>query len=223
MTRVVKVCRSCGREKLLTHHGVNCSVCLARIKRHGDAHQYAIRPNHLEPYLRIVQRVRERNVHLNWDAIHSRWDVVVNHAKDFLAEWRAGKAIISYHRSGAEAIVTLSEKVDAKDVIDTAIAMYLMDEFEPNRFQSFVAFKTQLVRAIRKLDKGNLTRHRSKHQQGQTSTLNELHPHSVEYIASLIVPTLGVVGAHVAKLERTKEEKEREEKNAMYAELDKLV
>jgi hypothetical protein len=61
----------------------------------------------------------------------------------------------SWKRTAAFELVKLSNAVEARAVLKTVLAMFLMQDQEPRKFRSDNAFLTQMVRRVRGLTKVN--------------------------------------------------------------------
>ncbi|RFB78317.1 hypothetical protein [Methylovirgula sp. 4M-Z18] len=178
--------------------------------------------SHLKPHLKTVTRIRKRNAHLDWGAIHARWGAVVSAAKDHMADVQSGKAVRRRIRQGAEAIIRLDERVEVSKIVDHVIAIVLLQDSDPRRFRSDAAFNAQLVRVLRKLDRDNAAAW-FNHGDGKAHRAYvELSPSASRFISSLIAPALGPVGLHIAHLERAKSENERKSKDAAWAVIEQM-
>jgi hypothetical protein len=61
----------------------------------------------------------------------------------------------SSERIAAREVVKLAEHVEPREVVETVLAMFLLEQDQPRRFRSDPAFRTQLVRRTRGLSEVN--------------------------------------------------------------------
>ena len=88
--------------------------------------------------------------------LDGRWLTVVDHARDVVAAVNAGRAGPGYERMAAYEVLKLAEEVKPREVVETGLAMFMMQELEPRRFRSDAAFRFQLVRRVRALGDVNV-------------------------------------------------------------------
>jgi hypothetical protein len=107
--------------------------------------------------------------------------------------------------------VKLSNAVEPEEVIQTALAMYLLQDQEPRRIKSDAAFLTQMVRRVRgltSLNAGSWTDSKT----GRTKTAyRELSPKAVECMGKKLAGAFGVAGLALAELERKDHHRKQQE------------
>ncbi|GEP07942.1 hypothetical protein [Methylobacterium oxalidis] len=128
-----------------------------------------------------------------------------------------------YKREAAKEIKRLGETVEARKVVDTVLAMYLVQDLEPYRFKSDQAFWTQLVRMVRGLTTANKGVWPDPKTGKAKTAAKETPPRVSEVIALYIREPLGVCGVWLADIERKEEERKRQEVLDFYAELKELA
>jgi hypothetical protein len=151
-----RLCRAPGCDSPTTsHYSIYCSRHQSRLRRQGDVAQEAISKAELKTYLkRVRQRIAKNPDNPAWGQLEARWLFVVEHAKGIVAESQSGKAGIRYVRKAAAEVRKVAETATPRDVIETVLAVFVMQELEPRRFRSDPGFRFQLVRrvwALRKL------------------------------------------------------------------------
>jgi hypothetical protein len=118
----------------------------SRLRRQGDVAQEAISKAELKTYLkRVRQRIAKNPDSPAWGQLEARWLAVVEHAKGIVAASRAGKAGVRYERKAAEEILKIAAVATPRDVIETTLAMSMMEELDRRRFRSDPGFRFQLV------------------------------------------------------------------------------
>ena len=107
--------------------------------------QEAISKAELGTYLkRVKQRIAKNPDSPAWGQLEGRWLAVVEHAKGVVAEFRAGRAGARYVRKAADEVLKIAAVATPRDVIETVLAMSMMEELDRRRFCRF-----QLVRRAR--------------------------------------------------------------------------
>ncbi|WP_147282354.1 hypothetical protein [Microvirga subterranea] len=116
-----------------------------------------------------------------------------------------------YNRITAFELVKLSNAVEPEDVVQTVLAMYLLQDQEPKKIKGDKAFLTQMVRRVRgltNLNAGTWT----DNATGRTKTAyRELSPKAVERLGMKLAIAFGPAGLTLAKLERKDHERKMRE------------
>jgi hypothetical protein len=108
-------------------------------------------------------------------------------------------------------------------VVETALAMFMLQELEPRRFRSDEAFRTQLVRRVRGLTEVNAGEYYD-HASGKTKrAYRELTPRATAVLGLWLAEAFGGAGLHLARLELTEWEKKNEERRELHKALSELV
>ena len=128
----MRVCSMANCSRPTSQYGKLCSAHRNHQRRHGDPLQIPVTKQDLKPYLRLIQERRKRNTDSPlWGMIDSRWLSVVDNAQQSLRLARSGKAGNRHGRLAAAAIEQLSQTSDRTEIADTAMAMFILQEFEP--------------------------------------------------------------------------------------------
>jgi hypothetical protein len=158
-----------------------------------------------------------------WLSMEARWNALVGIADGIIAEARKGKPMKRYKRLAAYELRRLGDHVSPEKVIETVLAIYLMQDRDPRRFRSDKAFWTQLVRRVRGLTKANA----GVWPNGETGkpkiAYSVLDPGTTGTLAAWIVEALGVAGVWLVNLERQEKEQEEQERLSFHEELKELV
>jgi hypothetical protein len=128
-----------------------------------------------------------------------------------MAVWHSGKAMARHQRDAALEILKLHNGADSADVIETVVAMYVMQDQEPRRFKSDAAFTTQLVRRVRGLTALNADTWVDPATGKQKRVYRDLAPRTVAVIGRWLAEYLGPAGIHFAKLERRDHDRKQQE------------
>jgi hypothetical protein len=218
------LCRAPGCDSPTTsRYSVHCSRHQSRLRRQGDVAQEAISKADLKGYLkRVRQRIEKNPDSPAWGQLESRWLAVVEHAKGVGAAFRAGKAGARYVRKAADEVIKVAETATPRDVIETVLAMSMMEELDRRRFRSDSGFRFQLVRLVRALADVSAGR-RYDHQSGKVRRVyRELTPRAVATIGQWLADMIGGAGIHLAQLEVRDIEEAKQKQQALWSALEEL-
>lgn len=213
----------CGAETP-SRYSPYCANHKARLRRHGAVDQPAITSALLKPYRGLVQaRVEKNRDNPAWGQLAGRWAGVVDHARSTIASHERGKSGPKHELKAAHEIMKIADAVHASEVVETALAMFIMQELEPRRFSSDDAFRVQLVRRVRALTDvhaGTFYDHRADRTR---RVYRELSPRAVKVIGEWFVEAFGVAGLRLARLEREDEERVRNDRLELHNALAELI
>jgi hypothetical protein len=188
--------------------------------------QVAITKTDLNGYLKRVRRRIEKNPDsAAWGQLESRWTAVVEHAKGVVASFQSGKAGARYARKAAEEVLKVAEAATPRDVIETVLAIFVMQELDPRRFRSDPGFRFQLVRRVRALADVNAGQRWDQKADKVRRVYRELTPRAVATIGQWLADALGGAGVQLGRLEARDIEKgqqERQERQALWGALEEL-
>jgi hypothetical protein len=166
--------------------------------------------------MRRVAERREKNPESPlWQQLAARWAALEGHARAVLAKFEDGQASNRHEVKAAHELLRLSEGAPVEDIIDCALAMYLMEAMEPRRFRSDRAFWAQLVRRVRGVADVSAGR-RWDHQAGKVRRVyRELAPQASAVLRVWIVEAFGMAGLRLAELEERDLEAQRDERKEL--------
>jgi hypothetical protein len=128
-----------------------------------------------------------------------------------------------HERIAAQELQKLFDAVVPRVIVETTLALFIMQELQPRRFKSDRAFRTQLVRRVRgltDLNAGSWFDHRS----GKTKrAYKELTPRAASVLGQWLAHAFGGVGLHLAGLEQTEAERKQTELQAVREALNQLT
>jgi hypothetical protein len=218
------LCRAPGCDSPTTsRYSVYCSRHQSRLRRQGDVAQEAISKADLKGYLkRVRQRIEKNPDSPAWGQLEARWLAVVDHAKGVGAAFRAGKAGARYVRKAADEVIKVAEAATPRDVIETVLAMSMMEELDRRRFRSDAGFRFQLVRLVRALADVSAGR-KYDHRSGKVRRVyRELTPRAVATIGQWLADMIGGAGIHLAQLEVRDIEEAKQKQQALWSALEEL-
>jgi hypothetical protein len=155
-----------------------------------------------------------------WAKLEERWGQLVDHARRLAAQTGA---MDKYERRAAHEIIKLGEKVEPRKVINTILAMCLMEDFSPRRFRSDQAFRFQLVRRVRSLTDMNVGTYWDNEAQRVKRVYKVPPIRTTAILGQWLVQVVGGVAGRLAQLERADEEKQRNEAVAYRQAVEELV
>jgi hypothetical protein len=207
-----------------TRYGRYCTVHKAQLRRHGAAGQKAITKADLKPYIGAVRaRIEKNKGKALWSHLEGRWEALGRQAGEILEEAGNGVAQVRARLLAAAEIVKLSGAVEAQEVIETVLAMYLMQDQEPHRFKGDTAFRVQLVRRVRGLTSLNAKVWQQKGAGRAKKAYSEVPPRVSAFIGEWLSESFGAAGIHLAKLERDEREAQRKEQQAYFEALGEIA
>lgn len=218
------LCRAPGCDSRATsRYSVYCSRHQSRLRRQGDVAQEAISKAELKTYLmRVRQRIAKNPDSPTWGQLEARWLAVVEHAKGIVAAFRSGKAGVRYVRKAAEEVIKIAGVATPRDVIETVLAVFVMQELDPRRFRSDPGFRFQLVRRVRALA-DVYAGQRYDHKSNKVRRVyREMTPRAVATIGQWLAEMIGGAGIQLARLEVRDIEKAKQERQALWDGLEEL-
>jgi len=201
-----------------------CESHKRTLRRHGHALQTGITALELKPFQeRIAARRAKNPTNPTWELLRGRWEALTAHAKASLDAYANGSPAISYERQTAEQLGTLRTTVPVDDVIDTALAMFLLWEQSPLRFMSDKAFNFQLSRRVRGLAEANSGSHYSATEGRIKRTYRDTPPRVLDCLAESLKVAFGVAGMRLAELEKIDKQKMTDKKLELSAALKEMT
>jgi hypothetical protein len=200
-----------------------CRNHKARLRRHGAVDQEGVTAKELKPYIDRVRRRIEKNADSTaWGTLDARWEAVHQHAKEILRHFESGRPGPAYERRAAHEVAKLVGATVARDVVVTALAMFMMQRLEPRRFRSDTAFRFELVHRVRSL--GSMSAGQSyDHTTGKVRNVyRELAPRAVTVLGGWIAEAFGTAGLHLTRLEEAEAEQRVSQRVELYKALGEL-
>jgi hypothetical protein len=193
-----------------TKFGQYCRPHVAQLRRHGAIGQTGITKADLKVYRHIVEARLEKNKDKPLlTQLEARWEALITCVESVREEARS-KPMVRYRREAAIETLRIGKNVQARDVIETALAIYVMQDQEPRRFKSDQAFRTQLVRRVRGLTRLNADAWTDAKTGKRKLVYRDLSQRTVTIMGGWIAEALGSAGIMFARLERKDHEKEQE-------------
>ena len=193
-----------------TKFGRYCRPHVAQLRRHGAIGQTGITKAELKVYRHIVNARFEKNRDKPLlTQLEARWGAVIAYAEGVREEARH-KPMVRYKREAAVELLRIGKNVQPRDVIETVLAMYVMQDQEPRRFKSDQAFRTQMVRRVRGLTRLNADTWTDAKTGRRKLVYRDLSQRTVSIMGGWIAEALGPAGIMFARLERQDHAKEQE-------------
>lgn len=168
----------------------------------------------MKPYVaRVRQRIAANAENPVWAKMEARWFALVRDAETRIAVYQGGMASPRQNIQAAEEVVRLAAQVDAREVMVTVAAIFLLQAMDPHKFASDKALDVQLVRRVQGLVASNSTAYRDPSGKARR-VYHQLAPRASAVLADWLTDALGVLGPFLARLEQRDQEakaREREE------------
>ncbi len=196
-------CRALGCNQPVVGYGAYCAIHKARMRRHGHPDQRGVTKEELSRYVKRIQaRILKNHDNPVWDLLDGRWNETVGTAESILANFRSGQPMPRHEVQAAKELVTLASAIEPREAVIAGLAMYLLQEANPHRFQSDDAFATQLVRRIRGLSEAPSQVATVSGGQRRKRYYRDLPPRVSRVLAGWLIPVVGPVGLKLAALDR---------------------
>lgn len=206
-----------------TGYGTLCNRHKAIRRRHGHPEQTGVTVQELAPYRKRVKLRMDKNQgNKAWAILAQRWSMVVDAAKAAEAEIRNGTPFASYNRDAYSELIKLANEVPVETLIETVLAMFLMQEEQPRRFKSDAAFDAQLVRRARALTDSNAGTYWDDKAKKTKRVYRDITPRTLAAMAQHLKSAFGVAGLYVARLEQQEQEQAQNERAALTQALESL-
>lgn len=221
---MTRLCRAPGcTNPTASRYSLYCQAHKVRLRRHGAVDQKGVTEASLASYRRLVQeRVKKNPASPLWGQLTARWGTVVEHAQGIQAAHERGQTGYVFERRAAQEVVKLAGDVDAGMVVETALAMYLLEADQQRRFRSDAAFRAQLVRRVRGLTDMNVGSFWDNEAGKVKRVYKDLAPRAVVVMAQWLAEAFGPAGAHLAKMEERDLQKQQDEQQELRKALEEL-
>jgi hypothetical protein len=220
----MKTCKVTGCGLPVSGFSGYCESHKRRNRRHGHPNQIPVTAHELEPLRkRVKARIEKNRDNPTWNMLCIRWEALIDIAKAEQAKYLTG---IAHNRYEAEAwfnVAKIGAHATAMEVVEVALAMYLLQVENPRRFKSDNAFGGQLVRRVRCLAPTSVGSYYDHTARKAKSVYRDAKPKTTAILARILQDTFGVAGLTVAHLERHEMDRQRKEQKALYDALGELV
>ncbi len=171
----------------------------------------------------VRARIAKNAGNPTWAACDARWIAIVDHARGILGEAQRGVPGNRSERVAASAVLKLAPHVEPRAVVETVLAMYLMQDQEPRRFRSDAAFRVQLVRRVMRLSEVSADTWPDPRTGRVRRTYRDFTPQAAGVIAGWLAEALGSTGVHLVKLELRDAEQAQQERAEFHKALADLT
>lgn len=212
---------SCGAAA--AGHSTLCERHKRTQRRHGHPEQLGITVHDLKPYrMRVAARQAKNPNNPAWSLLQQRWQTLVDSSMETTTAYQRGAVSIGYIVKAAEQVQRVAAAVSAGVVLETTLAMYLLREERPARFQSDRAFAFELARRVRGLTDCNAGTYWDAKTGKAKRVYRDLTPKVMEHLAAQLAATFGGAGVFIAGLERTEADKARADQQDLCKALEAL-
>jgi hypothetical protein len=207
-----------------SRHWTLCNTHRHRERRHGDVLQKGILGADLKPYLRNLDK--RQNVSPNaklWGMLAARWGTLIGRCNGILTVRSIGTPTDRWESQAAAELVRVAEQTTAQTAWRTAVAMFLLREYEPRRFVSDRAFLVQLGRRVRHLAEANSGSFWDPVTGRTKFAYRDPNPRVAVLIGQWLAETFGVAGVHFAEQDREEAEQRDAERRAFHGALREVT
>ncbi|MBA4144076.1 MAG: hypothetical protein H0X43_14185 [Nitrosospira sp.] len=220
----MKVCKLAGCGFPVSGFSGYCEPHKRRNRRHGHPEQTPVGAHELEPFRKRARaRIKKNRDNPTWNILCARWEALIEIAKAEETRYLTGAP---HNRFAAEAwfeVVKIGANSSSMEVIEVALAVYLLQVENPRRFKSDNAFGAQLARRVRTLAPTSVGSYYDHETRKAKSVYRDARPKTTVILARILQDTFGVAGLTVAHLERHEMNKLRNEKQTLHDALGELV
>ncbi len=203
-----------------SRHWTLCNTHRHRERRHGDVLQKGILAADLKPYLRNLDKRQNASPNAKlWEMLAARWGTVIGRCNGILADRAAGTPTNNWQSQAAAEIVRVAEQTTAQKAWRTAVAMFLLREYEPRRFVTDRAFLVQLGRRVRHLAEANRGSFWDAVTGRTKFAYRDPNPRVAVLIGQWLADTFGVAGVYFAKQDMEEADQRKAERTAFHAAL----
>ena len=172
---------------------------------------------------RVALRMQRNSTNPAWAILGARWSALVASARMTMDQWTGGQPMARHEAQAAQCIINIAASVEAREVIEVALAMYLLAESYPRRFRDDRAFEVQLVRRVRALAPCHSGSYHDHQTQRVRKVFRDVPPRVLRVLGEMLKETFGAAGLIVGRLEMQEVTKRVEEDRTLYAALGVLA
>jgi hypothetical protein len=208
----MKQCETAGCRAPASGFSTLCAPHKQAMRRHGHPAQTSVTVHELRPYVARVKARQAKNKESDaWSLLEGRWEALRGHCRAVVERYASGGVSIRHERMAAHQVTTLADAVPADKVVQTALAMYLLAQDRPTRFQSDRAFRFELVRRVRGLSDVNAGTYWDQKAGRSRRVYRDLPPRVMEVLGAWLAEAFGGAGLVLASKEREDAERVAQE------------
>lgn len=198
-----------------------CSSHKSRLRKQGHEEQRGITLTEMRPFLQMVRDRRMRNPdNAVWPILITRWQRLADESRGILNTYEAGLPMILHKKLAADEVIRLTTTADVQEVVDAAVAMFVMLEIRPRAFMSNKAFKFQLVRRVLRVTKANAVTYVGSDRPKKA--YRDVPPKTADVMAQWLIEAFGATGVTLGRIEKTEVHTLIEEKRSLEGDLETL-
>jgi len=214
-------CQAPGCQQRSTGRSHYCSAHRHRNGRHGHPLQETITAHRLKPYVQLVRGWVARHPQANlWNLLEGAWRADVDHARAMLAEYRAGRPSLRHEVQAADDLVKVAEDAPARRIVETLVAMSVMQVMETRAFKSDRAYWHQCARRFRGLSDVHVGSYWDNKQGRVKRVYRDPKPKAGEALGRMLMQSLGTVGHKIVASEEAEHQRRADANLALRRALD---
>jgi hypothetical protein len=153
-----------------------------------------------------------------WPQLDAIWATIVADAEEEVGR----KVGNRYQRSAAYEVLNINSDCPAREIVTTALAMFVFWHDRPHRFRSDDAFRLQLARRVRALSHRHTGLAYSHRTGKQTRVYREMTPKAGGIVGRKLASAFGAVGLQLAALDERDREEARKADEAVASAIKEL-
>jgi hypothetical protein len=195
------LCLAPGCSKPARGYSRHCSRHRNQLRANGHPQQSAIRADELKSYEKAIEGYRQKHPSIPfWSALENAW-------RTFAVDCGSATPTLTgslsnrhrWSREAREVVSNIHLRVDPWVVCRTALAVYMLQHFDPRRFHSDEAFNRQLVRCLRRLAPNSYRKTRSRRTGNISTHLDVLHAQTAILLGQWMTDLFGAAGLMFAR------------------------
>lgn len=220
-----RTCRVQGCDQpASSQFSAHCRRHKTRLRRHGAVDQTGVTKAELAPFVgRVLARIAKNHESPLWGQLDDRWGILVEDSRAAVAAAASGRPGSRHQRNAAGIVAKLAGESQPREIVVTALAMYVLKVERPDRFKNEQAFRAQTVRRVMSLGSRHIAKRYDHNTGGQRLIYRETSPRGVAVLGQWLAVSLGAAGLRLGGLEERDRETQQGERDAVRVSLAELA
>lgn len=178
--------------------------------------QVGVTSHELRPYVALVEARKAKNPHSEaWSILLNRWEVVIDSASTALQQYSKGQPSNRITVVSAHHLSNVAKHSTPWEIIKTVLAMYILQDQQPNRFRSDEAFDFQLVRRVLRLAPTNAGSYWDNLENRTKKVYKDVAPRVIRALSAPLKEAFGAAGLTLAFKEREEAQRAADERQRL--------
>jgi hypothetical protein len=171
----------------------------------------------------VKKRIKLNASNPVWGHLEANWRAAADHSRAAIDQYEAGVASNRYELRAHREVVKLAENVNTADIIETVLALYTLQQFQPKRFLSDETFRFALVWRVTRLTDINVSECWNSNTGKVGRVYRNMAPRAIRLLADVLQQVFAVAALAVASLEFADIHRAAASKAKLHDELEALV